>query len=67
MKTKVKQVPIVVEAQEIPISKESIQLKGNQTIIGISGGLVEGKEYFVSAHTAEVLIINGHAKLKTNI
>lgn len=47
-----------IEVVETPV------LKGDQTIIGIGGGLVPDKEYNVSAQTAQVLIAKGFATLK---
>lgn len=69
MKSKVKQAPKVQdEVKQAPIKEEvqteSTKLEGNQTIIGVGGGLVADKEYEVSAHTAQVLIDKGFATLK---
>jgi hypothetical protein len=46
--------------------KVELNLTGDQIIIGVSGGLVPGKEYPVSADIAMTLINKGVAKLKTN-
>lgn len=58
---KVEELPIEEAIVEVAAPKE---LAGRQTIIGIKGGLVLGKEYSVSSDIAKNLISRGFAKIK---
>jgi hypothetical protein len=65
-----KKKPETVQAEQVvdtPLVAEPVQdlnLKGEQIVIGIGGGLQKGKEYPVGAELAMVLIKKGAAELK---